>query len=81
MCWGTPEGVLNVATHKSKTYYASLVHDALYQFSGQMKSFITRKEVDREFYLILSENKFKSARMYYHAVRLFGWRHWGKNLN
>ena len=79
MCIGTPEGVLNDKTGKSKTYYASLIHDVFYQFSKDVKAFITRKEVDREFYLILRKNRFKSARMYYHAVRLLGWQFWGKD--
>jgi hypothetical protein len=29
---GTPDGVVDSATKQPKTYYASLVHDALYQF-------------------------------------------------
>ena len=77
ICIGIPEGVLNDKTGKSKTYYASLVHDIFYQFSKDVKSFISRKEVDREFYLTLKRNKFKSARFYYSAVRLFGWPSWG----
>ena len=30
--FGTPDGVVDSRTRKPKTYYASLVHDALYQF-------------------------------------------------
>ena len=29
---GVPDGVVNADTGKPKTYYASLIHDALYQF-------------------------------------------------
>ena len=29
---GTPDGIRDIETGKAKTYYASLVHDALYQF-------------------------------------------------
>ena len=35
ICVGTPDGVPNANTKKPKAYYASLLHDALYQFSMQ----------------------------------------------
>lgn len=73
---GTLEAVLNFDTGKSKTYYASLIHDVFYQFSNDVKSFINRKEVDREFYIILKRDKFRGAKLYYIAVRLFGWLFW-----
>jgi len=75
---GTFEGVLNFDTGQSKTYYASLIHDVFYQFSRELKSFIKRREVDREFYIILKSNSFAFAGLYYIAVRLFGWVFWGK---
>jgi len=75
---GTFEGVLNLDTGQSKTYYASLIHDIFYQFSRDVKSFIKRKEVDREFYIILKNNGFRFAKLYYIAVRLFGWMFWCK---
>ena len=31
---GTPDGTINIDTMKPKAYYASLVHDALYQYMG-----------------------------------------------
>jgi len=74
--FGTPEAVLNFDTGKSKTYYASLIHDVFYQFSKDIKSFISRKEVDKEFYIILKENKFRFATLYYGVVRLLGWFFW-----
>ncbi|MHC4344345.1 MAG: hypothetical protein ACYSUP_06645 [Planctomycetota bacterium] len=74
--FGTPEAVLNFETGNSKTYYASLIHDVFYQFSTDLKSFISRKEVDREFYIILKENKFRFAKLYYGVVRLLGWLFW-----
>lgn len=77
ICLGTPEGVLNFSTGKSKTYHASLIHDVFYQFSRQIKSFITRKEVDREFYIILKNESFCFAKIYYAGVRAFGWIWWG----
>ena len=58
---GVPEAVLNFGTGQSKTYYASLVHDVFYQFSKKVRSFIKRKEVDREFYAILKRDNFRFA--------------------
>ena len=74
--FGTPEAVLNFRTGQSKTYYASLVHDVFYQFSKDVKSFLKRKQVDREFYIILKEDEFRFAGLYYYAVRLLGWMFW-----
>lgn len=76
--FGMFEGVLNFDTGQSKTYYASLIHDVFYQFSHELKSFIRRREVDREFYIILKNNSFRLAQLYYIAVRLFGWMFWYK---
>jgi len=73
---GTLEAVLNFDTGESKTYYASLIHDIFYQFSKDLKHLVARKEVDREFYTILKRDKFTFARIYYVAVRLFGWIFW-----
>ncbi len=44
--FGTWEGVLNFDTGQNKTYYASLIHDAFYQFAKEVRSFVKRKEVD-----------------------------------
>ncbi|MEA3346869.1 MAG: hypothetical protein U9Q21_02130, partial [Candidatus Auribacterota bacterium] len=74
--FGTPEAVLNVKTGKSKTYYASLIHDVFYQFSKDIKSFIKRKEVDKEFCTILKKHNFNLAKIYYGVVRLLGWLFW-----
>jgi hypothetical protein len=76
--FGTWEAVLNFDTGQSKTYYASLIHDVFYQFAKDVRSFVRRKEVDREFYNILKRDKFRYALLYYIAVRLFGWLFWGK---
>ena len=74
--FGTPEAILNFETGKSKTYYASLIHDVFYQFSKYIKSFIKRKEVDKEFCLILKKDNFRLAKIYYGVVRLLGWLFW-----
>jgi hypothetical protein len=73
---GTGEAVLNWETGKSKTYYASLIHDVFYQFSKDVRPFIKRKEVDREFRDILKRDQFIFADLYYFSVRSFGWIWW-----
>lgn len=73
---GTPEAVLNYDTRQSKTYYASLVHDVFYQFNKEIRSLVRRKEIDREFYVILKRDGFKHARLYFWFVRAFGWYWW-----
>lgn len=75
---GALEAVLNFDTGQSKTYYASLIHDVFYQFSKDIRLFIKRKEVDREFYAILVKDGFRFAKLYYIAVRAFGWVFWCK---
>lgn len=75
---GVPEAVLNFGTGQSKTYFASLVHDVFYQFSKELRLLVKRREVDREFYLILKRDNFRFAPLYYFFVRLFGWIWWYK---
>lgn len=88
---GTPDGAPNRKTCKPKAYYASLVHDALYQFLDAGLP-MTRLEADRIFLEILAAHGFRPRRLYYHGVRLFGgiWRRltcwkrnyrYGKRLN
>ncbi len=74
--FGIPEAVLNFKTGQSKTFYASLIHDVFYQFSKDVKSFVKRKQVDKEFYVILKQDEFRFAILYYYAVRLLGWLSW-----
>lgn len=68
---GTPDGIVDINTMKPKTYYASLIHDALYQYMFYHS--ITRKEADRLFYGMLKENNFLLRGIYYFAVRCIGW--------
>ncbi len=65
----TPNGIKNPYTGLPKTYNASLVHDALVQFSKEHK--IPRKIVDRVFYETLKQCGFKAAGLYYMAVKVF----------
>lgn len=66
---GTPEGNMDHSTGKPNTYYASCLHDSLYQF-GISGAGITRKQADVAFKVYLGEHK--AAGLYYGAVRAFG---------
>ncbi len=68
---GIPDGVPNHFTTKPKAYYASLVHDVLYQFLDADLP-LTRSQIDRIFLEILTRDQFAPRRIYYAAVRLFG---------
>jgi hypothetical protein len=68
---GTPDGRINVNTGKSTTYYASLLHDILYQFKDDIG--IERKVADDLFLAYLGD--FSPRYLYYYAVRLFGGWH------
>lgn len=57
-----------------KTHDASLVHDALYQYAG--KHGLTRRRCDDIFLHLMEKNNFKLAKVYYYAVRTFGWLFW-----
>ena len=76
--FGTWEAILNFDTGQSKTYYASLIHDVFYKFAKYIRSFVKRKEANREFYNILKRDGMRCAKVYYLGVRLFGWIWWYK---
>ena len=76
--FGTCEAVLNFDTGQSKTYHASMIHDVFYQFAKDVRLFVKRKEVDKEFYNILKRDGFGFAKIYYYGVRFFGWIWWYK---
>jgi hypothetical protein len=76
---GTPDGIVHVDTMLPKTYYASLVHDALYQYYPWHK--IGRADIDRLYYLMLKESSFKPAWLYFAATRCFGWMFVGRKEN
>ena len=68
---GTPDGVVDADTGRPKTYFASMVHDALYQFLGA-ESPISRREADGCFLRLMTESHFRLRYIYWLAVRLFG---------
>ncbi len=69
--FGTPDGMPNATTKKPKTYYASLVHDALYQFLDAGLP-MSRHSADRVFLELLDRGRFRPRWIYYAAVRAFG---------
>src|SRR5947208_17167077 len=69
---GTPDGVVDSTTRQPKTYYASLVHDALYQFLLDGLPF-KRWQADRCFLRLMRETGFAPRHLYWLAVRLLGW--------
>ncbi len=68
--WGTPDGLLDTKTLKPKTYFASMIHDILYQYKAFHQ--ISRKESDKLFYKMLKDANFKLAGLYYAGVRIGG---------
>ena len=58
-------------TGHPKTYYASLVHDALYQFIPDGLP-LGRRHADRFFLLLMAESDFSPRWVYWVAVRVFG---------
>ena len=76
--WGNFDGKLkkfDEGDYKPYTYYASMIHDVLYQYKRCAP--ITRREADRIFYNLLKESGFMWAYFYFIGVRLLGWVYCG----
>jgi hypothetical protein len=73
---GTPDGVVHARTGRPKTYFASMVHDALYQFL-QADSPVNRRQADACFLHLMAESEFALRYLYWAAVRMFGWLVYG----
>lgn len=69
--FGIPDGVVDSRTGRPKTYYASLIHDVLYQFLGEGLP-LTRREIDGFFLRLMSDTGFAFRYVYYAAVRILG---------
>ena len=67
---GVPDGHVDHRTTKPYTYYASLVHDVLYQYLDSVP--VQKTEIDRLFLKMLGD--FKLRKLYYMSVKLFGGR-------
>lgn len=68
---GIPDGVPNECTQRPKAYYASLVHDVLYQFLDARLP-IDRRGADAAFFDILERHAFRPRHVYWFFVRLLG---------
>lgn len=75
LLFGTPEGVVSKKTERPKTYYASLIHDALYQFYPDGLPF-DRRQADGFFLRLLAESNFAPRNIYWFFVRVFGGLIW-----
>lgn len=69
---GTPDGTMKRSTGQPKTYFASLMHDALYQFMDHPSMPLTRKEIDQIFLDLMTQAGFSLRWPYYIALRYFG---------
>ncbi len=74
--FGTPDGIIDLEMAKPETYYASLLHDVLYQFRHEYKDQISRKITDQIFLDELKKRDFSLSGLYFWVVRLFGWIYW-----
>jgi hypothetical protein len=68
---GTPDGIPNKITKKPKAYYASLLHDVLYQFLDAGLP-LSRKKADQVFLNIMTRDQFAPRKIYYAVVRILG---------
>jgi hypothetical protein len=68
---GTPDGIPNSKTTKPKAYYASLLHDVLYQFLDAGLP-MSRANADKVFLALLTRDGFGPRWIYYIAVRICG---------
>jgi len=68
---GVPEGVPSKATGKPKTYYASLVHDALNQFM-EVNPDLPKSKINKIFFELLANEKFALRHLYYFFVGVLG---------
>ncbi|MEI7981932.1 MAG: DUF1353 domain-containing protein [Bacteroidota bacterium] len=81
LTWGTPDGRLDFNTEEPMTYYASMIHDALYQYKAVAG--ISRNEADVIFRLILKEAGFRLWWVYGSGVWLGGgiYGHWKTKIS
>lgn len=65
---GTPDGPIQDDGYP-QTYWASLIHDVIWQFNEQ--SPFASLERDKLFLYMLKKSNWKYSNLYYYAVRLF----------
>ncbi len=72
--WGNFDGQLyrfKKGDYKPYAYYASMIHDVLYQYKRCVP--VTRKETDKIFHEMLKDAGFMWAGVFYIGVRALGW--------
>ena len=69
---GVPDGIPNQLTRKPKAYFASLVHDVLYQFMDLPELPVSRRGADQAFLDLLDRDAFAPRYLYWSVVRVFG---------
>ncbi len=69
---GIPDGTMKKTTGQPKTYFASLIHDALYQFLDHPNMPLRRKDMDNIFLVLMRHSNFSLRLPYFCAVRLLG---------
>lgn len=74
--FGTPDGIADRETRKPLTYYASLIHDVLYQFRDCYREQVSREIIDQIFLDELRQQSFQLSGLYFWVVRIFGWIYW-----
>ena len=79
LVWGVPDGVIDPETERRKTYFASMFHDALYQFGEQAG--VQREEADKLFLDFMKDSNFCWAYFYYFIVRASGWIFYGSKVD
>lgn len=67
---GTPDGRLDYLTEEPITYYASMVHDILYQFKDEIP--VSRNTADKLFHIIMKQADYWWRGLYFAIVSLFG---------
>ncbi len=72
---GVPDGITHSISGRPKTYEASLIHDALYQFLKTDAPY-SRKEADACFLQLMTSSDFALRYLYWAVVRVFGWLFW-----
>ena len=71
---GIPDGIIDSRTGKQSCYYASLYHDALYQFKIGKRSI-----ADTMFLEVMKKANFPLAYVYWFLVRSISWFFWKRN--
>ena len=70
--------IIGVPDFGMNTKYASLVHDALYQYSSKLKN-TKRADADRIFLILMGKQRFCLRYVYWGVVRSISWIFWNRD--